>query len=156
MRCEQNEKHSQNDNLLQELVQILRIENVYGYQTKNVVLFKNPRYVYYQPKLRLRPGVRQRGNTARVHYLRPFRLRCYRSPWSFVIPRAWAFQVGILRTFSIKENCWFINTLLKYVTCEYSTYIVLRFHKYRTEGLLYEVKSVLWVIVVVSARHCFY
>lgn len=25
MRCEQNEKHSQNDNLLQELVEMLRI-----------------------------------------------------------------------------------------------------------------------------------
>lgn len=59
----------------------------------------------YQPKLRLRPGVRRRGNTARAHYLGLFRLRCYRSPCSFEIPRAWAFQVGILRTFSIKENC---------------------------------------------------
>lgn len=45
MRCEQNEKHGQNDNLLQELVEILRIKNVNGYQTKNVVLFKNSRYV---------------------------------------------------------------------------------------------------------------
>lgn len=80
MRCEQNEKHSQNGNLLQELVEILRIKMSMAIKLRMLCYLRTQGMCVYQPKLRLRPGVRQRGNTARAHYPRPIRLRCYRSP----------------------------------------------------------------------------
>lgn len=82
MRCEQNEKHSQNDNRLQELVEILRIKMSMAIKLRILCLIipKNSRYVCLPAKAEAAPGRETTRHTARAHYLRPFRLRGYRSP----------------------------------------------------------------------------